>query len=481
VEELLKANNTILAKEPIKKTKEIINSNLLDIEQDLLRQQIDIGLVNPKFESIASSLRSWIVPRWFFIGDDYPYYATLCEKCKELTFSKLIQKTNDGMYIDVNGVLQSDIDKELSSSLSSLMGHSFELYQNGLGYNNILFMSAVLGDMSLDRNGVSLNLFIVEEPEAHLHPQLQELIHRFFERRHDESSFVQIIYTSHSPTLVSRIGISAINLLFEVDHSVQCYPLANAKLEESEKDYLEKYLDVTKSQMFFAKGIIFVEGISEALLLPEMAKLLKRPFDKFAVEIVNINGTSFKPFAKILTLPTGVKCFARAAIITDDDRCTNIYEPTTYINKDLDFDVDLADIKQRLQKGTASARYDDMDELCVSANIELYGAFKTFEYELASEPNNIPYILEVTSDIFPKIGLKLRNLVEDETESINKAMRIWLFIRSRENIKGQIAQSLCRILQKQIRDINTGIQVMNPFVVPSYIAKAIYSVTEPEC
>ena len=44
---------------------------------------------------------------------------------------------------------------------------------------------------------------------------------------------------------------------------------------------------------FFAKGIIFVEGISEALLLPVMAKILNRPFDKFAIELVNVNGTSF--------------------------------------------------------------------------------------------------------------------------------------------------------------------------------------------
>lgn len=92
VDELLKANKAILAKEPIKKTKEIINSNLLDIEQELLHQQIDIGLVEPKFESIASSLRSWIVPRWFFVGEDYPHYATLCDICTVKPFSKLVQR-----------------------------------------------------------------------------------------------------------------------------------------------------------------------------------------------------------------------------------------------------------------------------------------------------------------------------------------------------------------------------------------------------
>jgi putative ATP-dependent endonuclease of OLD family len=81
VDELLKANKTILAKDPIRKTKEIINSNLWDIEQELLHQQIDIGLVDPQFESIASSLRTWIVPKWFFVGEDYLHYASLLDIC----------------------------------------------------------------------------------------------------------------------------------------------------------------------------------------------------------------------------------------------------------------------------------------------------------------------------------------------------------------------------------------------------------------
>src|SRR5690606_31968744 len=154
-----------------------------------------------------------------------------------------------------------DISEDISLSLLSLMRYSFELHQNGLGYNNLLFMSAVLGDMSLNKSGIHLNLFTIEEPEAHLHPQLQELIHSFFDRKHrNSSSEIQVIYTSHSPTLVSRIGINSINLLFEDRYNIRCYPLASANLEETDQNYLEKFLDVTKSQMFFAKGILFVEG-----------------------------------------------------------------------------------------------------------------------------------------------------------------------------------------------------------------------------
>lgn len=160
VNELREANTAILAMEPIKRTKEIINANLADIEQEVLRQQVDIGLVEPRFESITSSLRSWIVPRWYFIKSDSQLYDKLNTRCREEKLMKFIHPADGGMYFDIDGYLQSDITIEESEkeALLNLMQHSFELYQNGLGYNNLLFMSAVLGDMSLDKEGIYLNL-----------------------------------------------------------------------------------------------------------------------------------------------------------------------------------------------------------------------------------------------------------------------------------------------------------------------------------
>lgn len=89
---------------------------------------------------------------------------------------------------------------------------------------------------------------------------------------------------------------------------------------------------------------MFVEGISEALLLPEMAKLLNRSFDKYAVEIVNIDGTSFSPFAKVLTIASGMKSFAKAVIVTDDDRCADSDDASTYISKEIDYDADTEEL-----------------------------------------------------------------------------------------------------------------------------------------
>lgn len=291
------ANNNLLEKEQLKKTRNTINQNLARIEQEFLNQQIDIGLVEPRFDSIASSLRAWVKPKWILINKVDPVYEKAYTYFQSHMDLKKIQEDAKGIYFEIS-ILDSEteLDKELADRISEVANKSFELYQNGLGYNNLLFMSAVLGDMAIEKGGVYQNLLLVEEPEAHLHPQLQELVHNFLSDANKNDGNIQIIYTSHSPTLASKMDIENINLLYEYGHKKYCLPFSQTNLTEENKNYLQRYLDVTKSQMFFARGILFVEGISEAILLPAMAKALDRPFEKYAVELVNVDSVAFTPF-----------------------------------------------------------------------------------------------------------------------------------------------------------------------------------------
>lgn len=323
VQILTDANNSLLEKDQLIKTKTTINKNLAKIEQEFLNQQIDIGLVEPRFDSIASSLRAWLKPKWLLINKSDSVYEKATEYYQNHKEIKKMQADTRGIYFE-SSILedQMDIDAEVSSRIKELANSSFELYQNGLGYNNLLFMSAVLGDMAIEKGGIYHNLLLIEEPEAHLHPQLQELVHSFLEDANRNDSNIQIIYTSHSPTLASKIDIENINLIYECGHEKFCLPFSKAKLNENNKKYLQRYLDVTKSQMFFARGILFVEGISEAILIPEMAKALDRPLEKYAVELVNVDSVAFKPFVNLFSSEQVKTCFKKVSIITDDDRCS---------------------------------------------------------------------------------------------------------------------------------------------------------------
>lgn len=479
VEKLRTANQEILHTESLCKTRKVINENLLSIEQNILHQKVDLGLVEPKFESITASLRSWFIPRWYFIKSSHQYYSQICKQIDLQKYRKFIHVQDGGLYLDIDALIESDkeLDIALKEALLTLKTHYFEIFQNGLGYNNLLFMSAVLGDMSFAKSGIYANLFLVEEPEAHLHPQLQELILNFFAKKVALHENIQVIMTSHSPTLVSKIGIKNINLLYENKHKIYNYPLAKAYLMDKEIDFLEKYLDVTKSQLFFAKGVIFVEGISEAILVPEFAKLIKRPLDKYAVEIVNINGVSFSPFAKMLKVPDQDFGFAKASIITDDDRCSNKKDKTTYISKELDFDDDLTGIIDKINIGNPSDRYKSISTLCNDNVVKCFGSIKTFEYTLALEPNNIAYILDAIISAHPTAGEKLKKEVEQTSNQQLKALKIWLFVRSRSGAKAQVAQELGRTLQKQCHAQENDETVTTPFIVPQYIKDAIYNAT----
>lgn len=478
VQILSDANNNLLEKEQLKKTRNTINQNLARIEQEFLNQQIDIGLVEPRFDSIASSLRAWVRPKWILINKDDPVYAKAYTYFQSHSDLKKIQEDAKGIYFEIS-ILDSEteIDKELADRISEVANKSFELHQNGLGYNNLLFMSAVLGDMAIEKGGVYQNLLLVEEPEAHLHPQLQELVHSFLSDAGENDSEIQIIYTSHSPTLASKIDIENINLLYEYGHKKCCLPFSQTNLTAENKRYLQRYLDVTKSQMFFARGILFVEGISEAILLPVMAKALDRSFDKYAVELVNVDSVAFKPFVNLLSSDRVNTCFSKASIITDDDRCAKKNEED-YIDKNYDYDDISNEIAINLQKGQASDRCNDLTELCSRAGINVFTATKTLEYALCCSEDNVYHMIQALKKCYIDLGPKLEKKVGSLSPLSEKAACVWLFIRARDKCKGAVAQYISQVISDQNELKKKGMQIEKEFIIPDYLKNAIYSVTE---
>lgn len=456
VQILNNANNDLLEKEQLKKTRNTINQNLARIEQEFLNQQIDIGLVEPRFDSIASSLRAWVKPKWILINKEDSVYEKAHSYFQSHMDLKKIQDSAKGVYFEIS-ILDSEteIDTEVANRVREIANKSFELYQNGLGYNNLLFMSAVLGDMAIEKGGVYQNLLLVEEPEAHLHPQLQELVHNFLSDANKNDGNIQIIYTSHSPTLASKMDIENINLLYDYGHKKYCLPFSQTNLTEENKKYLQRYLDVTKSQMFFARGILFVEGISEAILLPAMAKALDRPFEKYAVELVNVDSVAFTPFVKLLSSDKVKTCFSKVSIITDDDRCTKKNEED-YIDKNFDYDDISSTVVVNLQNGKPSDRCNDLTALCTGAGINIFTA-KT---------------------CYTDLGPKLETKVESLSQLSEKAACVWLFIRTRDKCKGAVAQYISQVINDQHELRKKGEHIQREFIIPDYLKNAIYSVTE---
>ncbi|RYJ44241.1 ATP-dependent nuclease [Flavobacterium beibuense] len=200
----------------------------------------------------------------------------------------------------------------------------FDVEQNGLGENNIILAATVLGDLSSRRAQKIEHYYalLIEEPEAHLHPQRQNTFFNYLNSL--QSLGIQIFITSHSPTITAKSDLDNLLIIQKCDqYKTSVFTPRSSALSPKNKSYLEKFLDVTKSQLFFANGVILVEGISEALLLPVMARRMGEEYDldKNGIEIVNINGVAFEAFANLFNDDEPTKRLASyCSLITDDDQ-----------------------------------------------------------------------------------------------------------------------------------------------------------------
>lgn len=187
----------------------------------------------------------------------------------------------------------------------------------GLGTANTLYMAAelmLLDDVAKDY----LKTGLIEELEAHIHPTRQLKIAQSLQKLCDNDG-TQIIATSHSPNLASRARIE--NLLVAYEGELYTFDEESTALRESEGDYkyLERFLDVTKSSMFFARGVIFVEGPTELFMIPAFAEALGFNLVDYGVSVINLNNLGFDRFTKAFTRSGSRKNPVPVAVVTDAD------------------------------------------------------------------------------------------------------------------------------------------------------------------
>ena len=248
------------------------------------------------------------------------------EFLKELSF---LGNTLEG-YISVSGS-KGDPSVRLRQLLEKLElelreGDNTAAANRGLGSNNLLFMACEL--LLLGSESEGFPLLLVEEPEAHLHPQRQLRLMQFLQQKAKEaradSQKIQIIVTTHSPNLASAIQLDNLVLL----SSGKAFPLCAGRTELDPSDYgfLSRFLDVTKANLFFARGLMIVEGDAENILLPTLARILQRDLTRNGVSIVNVGGIGLRRFARIYqrkdpatdgVIPVPVACVTDLDVMPD--------------------------------------------------------------------------------------------------------------------------------------------------------------------
>lgn len=182
-------------------------------------------------------------------------------------------------------------------------GFKINATELGGGFQNALVIAILKAFEEKKKSGA---IFLIEEPEMYLHPQMQRSLYKSL-RKIGETN--QVIYSTHSTHFVTIPEYDEITLIKKFDgQTVKVKSTLTKTSALTEK--LRKELDPERNELFFAKKVLFVEGDTEKLAIPEYAKRKTLDFDCKGATIVEVGGkrnlTAFADLAKSFEIPFGI-------------------------------------------------------------------------------------------------------------------------------------------------------------------------------
>lgn len=446
-----------------------------------------------------------------FVQQSRPLMQTLQDRLQDgknvfLKYALDTGATFNGAEPDFDGtVTENEMFSVLRMFIKYTVGIEVPATYNGLGYNNLIYMSLLLAKMQADgniaymkRNAKVLSFLAVEECEAHLHPAMQYKFLKFLQDNNLNRHVRQIFMTSHSTQIASAVKLDDLICLTSpaLGQINVGYPRAIYKEESSNdmvsKQYVQRFLDATKADMFFANRLIFVEGIAEELLLPVFARYLNKNLTDEHVLVVNMGGRYFNHFLKLFDTKNPYTINKKIVCLTDIDPCRRKKEDNGNYEVcypyEYNIDTDNYDYKHHADT--------EVDQYVVHPNIRFYRQDvtygKTLEYDLMRENPNCELLL--TESVSNSSEIKAMMKEQDVNEMMTKMRNSEANTRIKSSIeasewtdeekrKALLASRYLNSVSKGNNALELNVALMNnldkpeedrdEFHVPRYIVEAL--------
>lgn len=436
-----------------------------------------------------------------------------------LSYASDIGASFDNSTPDFDGNIS---DVELYSALKLIVenksGIKMPITNNGLGYNNLIFMSLLLSKMQVDANeeylGSNAKVFpmlIIEEPEAHLHPTMQRQLLNFLKGNLSDKKVRQMFVTTHSTHITGAVNLDELICLYNHEGNTKVgYPGKSFAGNEESKKYVQRFLDATKSNMLFAEKIILVEGLAEQLLMSIFAEHLNISLEDNHVAVINVGGKYFDHFLHLFNTSNQYAISRKVACLTDRDperkeKKKDDDDTKNSFKKCYPFELDISKTEYEYKINEYTDRYSESIQFFLQD--EVYG--KTLEYDLirfnpdfkeliTKSTSNRDEIIKLMDQYKEKksLDLMLQTLrSSDENSRIVKALENndlrWTDDEKKKSLiaarylnsvgKGVNALELAYKLEKNLlekrniekKEDEKGDTDFKAFVVPSYIIDAI--------
>lgn len=309
-----------------------------------------------------------------------------------------------------------------------------------LGSANLVFLTLKSLELRrlIDENHRDHTFLAIEEPEAHLHPHLQRSVYRHvFTEAQQSGAPLSILLTTHSPHIASVAPLRSIVLLKDEGNAgTKGYATQAIDLEEAEVDDIARYLDVTRAEILFARGVLLVEGDAERFLVPSFAEGMNKSLDELGITVCSVAGTNFRPYAKFL-VGLGIPF----AVITDWDPIEG-KKPlgrnrSLRLVKDIEIQRTGEEPADLIEELDGIGDEDEFAERC-----EAYGVFtnrKTLEVDLFEDGFATPIVSVLREYPFSKV----RKAKIDEWEADPEELDPALLLKMIDTIgKGRFAQRM---------------------------------------